>query len=246
MLPKQPDEILSDMLHSNFPLAALLNDQQMRSKYDWTFAMTRLLEQLTTCDGARERVAMILKEVPGTAYLDGAYEAVRARDVITDELRYDFLQSFLKMSNKFLSLTPYCASDLTKIFERIELAFTKTKSETQVGHLIAFPPGLMTIMTRVQDFLDTKAILDEVLERANELEKRTQRQKPPPPSRDKATAITTVQHDIGPPPDDYRMLPIVPDVREILSEQRAYLRENIINGVYQDPLHYLDVSIACA
>lgn len=42
------------------------------------------------------------------------------------------------------------------------------------------------------------------------------------------------------------MLPIVPDVREILSEQRAYLRENIVNGVYQDPLHYLDVSNACA
>lgn len=149
MLPKQPDEILSEMLNQNFPLAALLNDQQMRSKYEWTFNMTKLLEKLTTCDGARERVAMILKEVPRTAYLDGVYEAVRGRDVITDELRYEFLQSFLKMSNKFLSLTPYCASDLTKIFERIELAFTKTKSETQVKPSIAFTPCVMTIMIRV-------------------------------------------------------------------------------------------------
>ena len=55
--------------------------------------------------------------------------------------------------------------------------------------------------------------------------------------------MNTVQHDIGPPPDDYRQLPIVPDVREILSERRTYLRENIVNGLYEDPQHYLDVSV---
>ncbi len=48
---------------------------------------------------------------------------------------------------------------------------------------------------------------------------------------------------MGPPPDDYRQLPIVPDVREILSEQKTYLRENIVDGIYDDSEHYLDVNI---
>ena len=136
MLSKQPDEILSEMLRPNFPLAALLNDERMKSKYEWILHMTTLLERVTTCIDARERIAMILKEVPRTSYLEGVYDAVRSRDSITDELRYDFLQLFLKMSNKFLALTPYSASDLTKIFERIELVFTKTKSKSPVRHLI--------------------------------------------------------------------------------------------------------------
>ena len=61
------------------------------------------------------------------------------------------------------------------------------------------------------------------------------------------TAATTnkqnVAHDVGPPPDDYRLLPIIPDLAEILSEERVYLRQNIVNGVYEDARHYLDVSI---
>jgi hypothetical protein len=57
------------------------------------------------------------------------------------------------------------------------------------------------------------------------------------------TTTSNIQHDVGPPPDDYRLLPIVPDVTEILSEQVTYLRRNIVDGVYEDPQHYLDVSI---
>lgn len=57
-----------------------------------------------------------------------------------------------------------------------------------------------------------------------------------------SSEAATVQ-DVGAPPDDYRLLPVVPDVSEILSEERVYLRKNIVNGVYEDAQHYLDVSI---
>ncbi len=59
----------------------------------------------------------------------------------------------------------------------------------------------------------------------------------------KTTTTTTIQNDIGPPPDDYRQLPIIPGVTEILSEQKTYLRKNIVDGVYTDPEQYLDVSV---
>lgn len=50
------------------------------------------------------------------------------------------------------------------------------------------------------------------------------------------------EQEIRPPPDDYRQLPIIPSVTEILSEQKTYLRQNIVDGVYNSPEHYLDVS----
>ena len=89
-----------------------------------------------------------------------------------------------------------------------------------------------------QEFELTKELLNEVLERAKEIEDRKKRKQPPARNGPR----TTTPRDIGPPPDDYRHLPIVPNVQEILSEERTYLRENIVNGAYKDPEHYLDVS----
>jgi hypothetical protein len=90
----------------------------------------------------------------------------------------------------------------------------------------------------LQEYEETKLILDEVLERVKEIDGRKQQQLK---LRTKTTTTNNIQHDIGPPPDNYRLLPIVPDVTEILSEQRTYLRQNIVDGVYEDPQHYLDV-----
>ena len=63
------------------------------------------------------------------------------------------------------------------------------------------------------------------------------------PQRTIQTTTNVAEQDMTPPPDDYQLLPIVPDVREILSEQPPYLRRNIVDGAYEDPRHYLDVSI---
>jgi hypothetical protein len=140
LLNKQPDEILGEMLQSNFQLQTFLNDNRMETKYDWIFAMTTLLERITTCIGSRERIALILEKLPDTKYLEGVYNEIRQRDIITDELRYGLIQSFLKVSNQFLAMMPHSANDLTKILERIELMFTKIDSKPSVRliNLICF------------------------------------------------------------------------------------------------------------
>lgn len=46
---------------------------------------------------------------------------------------------------------------------------------------------------------------------------------------------------MGPPPNHYRHIPVVPDVTEILSEHRSYLRKNIVDGTYENAEQYLDV-----
>ena len=132
LLDKQPDDILTEMLHPNFQLKRFLNDNRMKGKYDWILTMTKLLEQLTKCTISRERIVMVYEQLPKTSYLEGVYEEIRKLDSITDELRYDFIQLFLKVSNKFLAMIPHLADDLTKILERIELKFGKQKSQLPV------------------------------------------------------------------------------------------------------------------
>ena len=78
-----------------------------------------------------------------------------------------------------------------------------------------------------------------MLERVEEIESRRAQQRTP----QSTTNTNIIEQDTVPPPDDYQLLPIVPDVREILSEQRTYLRRNIVDGAYEDSRHYLDVSI---
>jgi Tfp pilus assembly protein PilO len=132
LLDKPADHILGEMLHANFQLKKFLNDKQMRQNYNWIFSMTTLLEKITACKGSRERIVMILEQLPNTPYLEGVYDEVRKTDAVTDQLRFDFIQSFLKISETFLAMIPHSADDLTKIFERIELQFTKVKSESPV------------------------------------------------------------------------------------------------------------------
>jgi hypothetical protein len=132
LLDKTSDQILAEMLHPNFQLKTFLNDKRMRNRYDWIFSMTTLLEKITKCNGSRDRILMILEQLPNTLYLEGVYDEVRKLDPITDQLRFNFIQLFLKISNTFLAIAPHSASDLEKVFERIELHFTKIKSESSV------------------------------------------------------------------------------------------------------------------
>ena len=43
------------------------------------------------------------------------------------------------------------------------------------------------------------------------------------------------------PPNDFRDIPICPTSKEIISQERPFLRENILKGRYEDAEHYLDV-----
>ena len=79
-----------------------------------------------------------------------------------------------------------------------------------------------------------------MLERIKEVEQRTQ------DLLNTTSSATTNKlpdnsTDFWQPLNDIRQLPIVPSVMEILSEQRPYLRKNIVDGSYENPEQYLDV-----
>ena len=81
----------------------------------------------------------------------------------------------------------------------------------------------------------------EVLEQVKEIEKRRQLQNP---KLFKTTnGLTTNEHDVSQSSSHYRQLPIIPDVIEILSEQRTPIRKNIVDGIYENAEQYLDVRL---
>ena len=45
----------------------------------------------------------------------------------------------------------------------------------------------------------------------------------------------------GPPPEDFREIPIRPSVEEVASDREPFLREHIMKGRFDSPEHYLDV-----
>ena len=47
--------------------------------------------------------------------------------------------------------------------------------------------------------------------------------------------------DVGPPPDDFREMTIIPRRDDIFVEKKPYLRKNIVQGGYENLDHYLDV-----
>ena len=47
--------------------------------------------------------------------------------------------------------------------------------------------------------------------------------------------------DQGPPPDDFRTIPILPRHEDIFQDGNPYLRKNLVKGPYDDSEHYLDV-----
>ncbi|CAF1167216.1 unnamed protein product [Rotaria sordida] len=211
LLDKSPEEILTGMLDPNFQLNKFLNDKRMQERDDWVSSMTILLEKMTQCTESRERITMILEQLPNTLYLEGVYNKIRKLDPTTNQFNFKLIELFLKISNTLLAMIPHSADGFTKIFDRIELQFTKNKFESR-------------------EFEDAKEILDQVLERVKDIEKVYTTNK-----------ITTMQNDIGQPPNDYRQLHIVPDLMELLSEQRQYLRKNIVDGVYENAEQYLDI-----
>lgn len=134
LLELSPDFTLAEMLQPHFQLKRFLNDKRMQTHYDWILSMTKLLEKITKCEGSRERIVMVLAVLSGTTYLEGVYDQVRKPDPISDLLRYELIQSFLKIAQTIFSIIPHSAGDLTKIIERIELQFTKTKTESPVNN----------------------------------------------------------------------------------------------------------------
>lgn len=61
--------------------------------------------------------------------------------------------------------------------------------------------------------------------------------------QEKTQVLIKLDDEVRPPPDNFRLLNIIPSMNEILSPRPVYLRRNIVEqgGSYEDAQHYLDI-----
>ncbi|XP_072013675.1 NFX1-type zinc finger-containing protein 1-like [Amphiura filiformis] len=83
--------------------------------------------------------------------------------------------------------------------------------------------------------LEIKNTLQRLVEYQEELKRETVEQKSKPQRRKHQVGST------GPPPDDFRQIPIFPTIGDLNIDVKPYLRKNIVDGGYTDVNHYLDV-----
>ncbi|XP_028413342.1 NFX1-type zinc finger-containing protein 1-like [Dendronephthya gigantea] len=130
-----------------------------------------------------------------------------------------FIENTVRLFTEVLKRIPSSCDYLP--LADLELAVVKLSKTGQIG---------ADVIQNVEQF---NAIKQESLEkeiRKRELEE--QRQK-----RSRQPGVEAV----GPPPEDFRELTIIPEHDDIFTERAPYLRKNIVQGGYQDMNHYLDV-----
>ncbi|CAF1002415.1 unnamed protein product [Didymodactylos carnosus] len=206
--------LISEILKVRFKV--YLNDKRMGTDYKWIKIMTTILENVTLT-GDCEGISQILIMIPGTIYMNGVHEEIRKPDINTNQLKYDFIQSFLRIADYLLTIMPHSESELSKILERIEIIIAKTNENNE--HV-----------------KDIKESLQRARTKAETIFKFEQHQVKP-----QKTTNSNYCDTAHPPPNNYRHLSIMPTMTELLDNQVVYLRRNITKGVYVSPDHYLDI-----
>ncbi|KAL3275522.1 hypothetical protein HHI36_020281 [Cryptolaemus montrouzieri] len=60
-------------------------------------------------------------------------------------------------------------------------------------------------------------------------------------SKKKERKLTPINKDEGEPPNDFREISVYPTTMELISNEKPFLRKNVVKGPYRDVEHYLDV-----
>lgn len=152
----------------------------------------------------------------GSIYFEALHEAIRRNDPVTGTLRYTLILQTLKIVNHLLTINPHAESVLSPLIERIGICLSRLKNENNA------------------DIQSIKELHSSVVEKAEYIYKEKQ-------EKSQIKTKSYVEH--RPPPDNFRLLKIIPSMNEILSHERIYLRSNIVEkgGSYEDSNHYLDI-----
>ncbi|XP_034243136.1 NFX1-type zinc finger-containing protein 1-like [Thrips palmi] len=128
----------------------------------------------------------------------------------------DFLANFCELSSGILRLIPVLAC------EKLENLVKKAASEA--SDLRPFE-GSEHVLKELENIKAKIKAEKERLENSRPAVR---------PARDSSFLL-------GPPPEDFRELPVFPTVEDLTLLHRPYLRANKVQGAYDDANHYLDV-----
>ena len=155
-------------------------------------------------------------QLPKSVYFDALYTEIRGNDPKTGTLRFSLILQTLKIIDRLLTINPHAESDVTPLIERIGTSLNRLKIENEEIKTIK---QLHSKLTEKAEFIYQKT----------EEEKQIESKKP------------TI--DRRPPPNNFRLLKLIPSMDEILSNEPVFLRANIVEqgGSYENSEHYLDI-----
>ncbi|XP_068677009.1 NFX1-type zinc finger-containing protein 1-like [Montipora foliosa] len=220
---KTPDEITLHLTTSRcFPATEYLLKRQSVMKDHWIILILNILTKACYCD-CSENLLKLLNLLPGSSFLNShlrPYLNKLPGSGLSPADLSVFLRNVVKIMNELLRRFPSCYADLP-----VSDLYCATRMLSDTGELA---DG--ALVAEVDEIMKLRIEKAEELKRKEEEERQKRRK----PRRDGG-------NDDADPPEDFRMLPVVPTQKEITSGERPFLRRNKIDGSYHDAEHYLDV-----
>jgi hypothetical protein len=153
-------------------------------------------------------------KLPGSIYFQVLHDEIRKTDPKTGSLRFNLILQTLKIINHILTVNPHAESSVSIFTERIGAQLSRINDDTE-------------------EIKSIRQLHSEIEEKANHIYDQEQEK----------SQIKNSKIELRPPPDNFRLLKLIPSINEILSQERVYLRANIVEqgGSYESSEHYLDI-----
>ena len=132
----------------------------------------------------------------------------------------EFIEDVLKICNYILKSNPARLPDLKKLLDRLEIII---KLHFKNNNLIE----------EFEEKIGNVRLDIENQERQRQINKT---------KKSKVFSFDRLDCETSEPPDLFKEISIIPSLSEITSNERIFLRKNIITGAYKNAEHYLDVN----
>lgn len=215
-------KLLEDLLEKT-PEKIVLSLLDPRLKFDkyfdaetmgdkMVFMLLSLIEKAFECNSIKTRLRPKIERVVDSKFFtDHVYRMVFKNGY---DYEYHFLKSLLNLCSKFMYLNPHCYVQLEPLIDSIEYKVAKNYKHSSDNEL--------------------NDLLNEAKKTKTDAKSRVENYK-------FQTFSNKIDYSNLPPPNDFTLLSIVPQLNDILFNNELYLRKNVTNGSYDDVNHYLDV-----
>ncbi|KAK3091690.1 hypothetical protein FSP39_021898 [Pinctada imbricata] len=218
---KNPDVLLMELNTSRNGFRELLRDENLSSKSDWMVMILSILAQ-TFSSSQRQSVMELLTaiteekflQVNLTPYLN---EILSGSVNLHDDTLCTLLENVCILVTEILKRTQMNISAVTLMITVLDAIVT--------DHRRHFNQEL------IKQIQEVKSMKEAIQEKREEIKE----------SRSRTTAVKEKYSGESQPPDDFRLLPILPAIKDLQFFERPFLRANKIDGGYDNLNHYLDV-----
>ncbi len=215
LLSADPAEVVQELSSFGKGFESLLNEREIRR--DLMALLIEVLAKVCDCTTSPHSVIRVLTIVVDVDFLSRNLSKYIYGMMTEQDHRYlskasDQIKSILKLMKSLVQRVKASIKDVQVVLTVIE-ASTKTLGRRGIS-----------LSEETHELLEELQTLSLHIQEEQSLRNTRQR-----------------RGQEGPPPNDFRRIPIFPSIDEINTDIEPYLRHNVVHGRYEDLNHYLDV-----